>query len=402
MWGSRCRYEGHSDSVLALCTSDNNLLYSGSFDHTIRLWNMASLERVYVEAKIRLDLEEAAKLSTKKAGKGDKEGKGKKGKGKKGKGKKGAAATAQKVLDQPLPTGATAHPARSTDPSELYRRVGAHGVYDVVITTTWATDNQPFLIAAMGLRVVQHTSVEVLEVVTGSAADFAGVLPGDLIVRVDEDDIGKKVSFLRALERLQGTVVLTVHRTDNVTMHVSVMQATLTLDQPSAASAGFELDQKQALAWLGDLLLVNTSVNDQLFVLMLAIAKYKEHWRHLLLRYGSEYKGGGEYAPKGEPPRISLEAVVHFCTRAKIFPAKLDMVNILRIFQAVYATHPVFGQSIRSTTKLTDMHNPDVQLTCAQFIAGAVRLADTVHVATPNVADRVLQARHPHPSTHPV
>ena len=117
----------------------------------------------------------------------------------------------------------------------------------------------------------------------------------------------------------------------------------------------------QALAWLGDLLLVNESVNDQLFVLKLAIAKsgraqprlsgglrrahpglpvwvwvgrYKEHWKHLLLRYGSEYKGGGEYRAPGEPPRISLEAVVHFCTRATILPAKIDMANVLRIFQA--------------------------------------------------------------------
>ena len=119
----------------------------------------------------------------------------------------------------------------------------------------------------------------------------------------------------------------------------------------------------QALAWLGDLLLVNESVNDQLFVLKLAVAKsgraqprlsvrrtamasprrcwgwvwlgrYKEHWKHLLLRYGSEYKGGGEYRAPGEPPRISLEAVVHFCTRATILPAKIDMANVLRIFQA--------------------------------------------------------------------
>ena len=40
-------------------------------------------------------------------------------------------------------------------------QVGAHGVYDVVITTTWATDNQPFLVAAMGLRLLQLASVEV-------------------------------------------------------------------------------------------------------------------------------------------------------------------------------------------------------------------------------------------------
>ena len=64
------------------------------------------------------------------------------------------------------------------------------------------------------------------------------------------------------------------------------------------------------------------------------LCRYKEHWKHLLLRYGSEYKGGGEYRAPGEPPRISLEAIVHFCTRATILPAKIDMANVLRIFQA--------------------------------------------------------------------
>ena len=45
---------------------------------------------------------------------------------------------------------------------DWYGQVGAHGVYDVVITTTWATDNQPFLVAAMGLRLLQLASVEAL------------------------------------------------------------------------------------------------------------------------------------------------------------------------------------------------------------------------------------------------
>ena len=38
---------------------------------------------------------------------------------------------------------------------------------------------------------------QVLEVVTGSAADKAGVLPGDTIVGVDDNQIGKKASALR-------------------------------------------------------------------------------------------------------------------------------------------------------------------------------------------------------------